>query len=81
MKQAALTFLFALLGTVIALFGYDRLVVVPREKANAEQIAAAAKLDLASARAQANEISEDLEKSVRKTLTDAQSMVPICVEQ
>ncbi len=81
MKQAALTFLFALLGTVIALFGYDRLVVVPREKANAEQIAAAAKLDLASARAQANEISEDLDKSVRKTLTDAQSMVPICVEQ
>ena len=73
MRQAALTFVFALLGTAIALFGYDRLIVVPREKANTEQIAAATKLDLASARAQANEISEDLDKSVRKTVTDART--------
>ncbi len=73
MKQAAVIFLAVLFATVIALFGYDHFVVVPREKANAEQIAAAAKVDLASARAQANQISEDLDKSVRKTVTDAQA--------
>ena len=73
MKQALVTFLSALLGMAIALLGYDRLIVIPRAKINAEQIAAAAKLDLASARAQANQITEELDTSVRKSVADAQA--------
>jgi hypothetical protein len=65
MKNFAITFFAAVLGLLLALFVYDRLVLAPRI---AEATAAPA---LGEARNEAKAISDELDASVKKTVEGA----------
>jgi len=74
MKNFATTLFAALIGVLIALFAYDRLVLAPRTAALAAQVskaAAAEKVDLDAARNEAKAIAEDLDASVKRSVDGA----------
>lgn len=79
MKQFALTLVAVLIGGFLALLGYDRFVVKPREaattaKAEAEALVsahAAAQLDLGKARSEARAVAAEVEASVQRSVDNA----------
>lgn len=78
MKQFILTLVAVLIGGSIALLGYDRFVVGPREAATAKAEAAAlaaaqaaAQPDLGRARAEAREVAAEVEASVQRSVDNA----------
>lgn len=80
MKQFALTLVAVLIGGFLALLGYDRFIVQPREAAEASRVdkaaqAAAAPIDMGKARAEAREVAAEVEASVQRSVDSArQSM-------
>jgi hypothetical protein len=78
MKQFILTLVAVLIGGFIALLGYDRFVVAPREaaagKAEAAALAeaqAASQLDLGKARTEAQAVAAEVEASVQRSVDNA----------
>ena len=67
MKNFTLTFLAVFIAIGLALFGYDQLIVKPRELKQAE----AEKVDLSSAKSQAQEIANQFDQSVKETIGNA----------
>jgi Pilin (bacterial filament) len=79
MKQFLLTLVAVLIGGFLALLGYDRFVVKPREaaattRAQAEALVAAhatAQLDLGKARSEARAVAAEVEASVQRSVENA----------
>ncbi len=78
MKQFVITLIAVLVGGFLALLGYDRFIVQPREAAavNAEaaakvQTPADAQVDLTQARAQAQQVAAEVEASVQRSVQGA----------
>lgn len=78
MKQFILTLVAVLVGGFIALLGYDRFVVEPREAAAAKAEAAAlaeaqmkSPLDLSRARNEAKAVAAEVEASVQRSVESA----------
>lgn len=79
MKQFVLTLVAVLIGGSLALLGYDRFIVKPREaaaaaKAQAEALVAAhatAQLDLGKARSEARAVAAEVEASVQRSVENA----------
>ena len=67
MKQFFITVFAVLVGGFIALLGYDRLVVEPREA----KVRAAEQVDLGKARSDAKQIADDVESSVQRSVDSA----------
>lgn len=81
MKQFVITLIAVLVGGFLALLGYDRLVVQPRQAAAAKAVAPPdAKVDLQQARTEAKQVADEVEASVQRsvqgarTAMDAQAM-------
>lgn len=81
MKQFVITLIAVLVGGFLALLGYDRLVVQPREAAAAKAAAPQeARIDLQQARTEAKQVADEVEASVQRsvqgarTAMDAQAM-------
>lgn len=66
MKQFAITFAAVLLAVMLGLFAYDHFVLQPREQAQAEAI----KVNLGDAKAQAQDIADNLDAAVKKSVGD-----------
>jgi len=71
MKNFAITLFAVLIGALIALFAYDRLVLAPRAAELAAQSAKAEKVDLDAARNEAKAIAADLDASVKRSVEGA----------
>jgi Pilin (bacterial filament) len=79
MKQFVLTLTAVLIGGFLALLGYDRFIVQPREAAAAKAVAAAkaqtppanAQVDLGRARAEAQQVADEVEASVQRSVDGA----------
>jgi len=78
MKQFILTLVAVLIGGFMALMGYDRFVVEPREAATAKAEAAAlaeaqakSQPDLRRARTEAKEVAAEVEASVQRSVDNA----------
>lgn len=76
MKHFILTLVAVLIGGFLALLGYDRFVVKPREAAAAKAEAlvaahAAAQLDLGKARSEARAVATEVEASVQRSVDNA----------
>jgi len=72
MKNFAITLFAVLIGALIALFAYDRLVLAPRAAELAAQSAKTEKVDLDAARNEARAIAADLDASVKRSVDGAQ---------
>lgn len=72
MKNFAITLFAPLLGVLISLFAYDRIVLAPRAAALAAQAAQTEKVNLDAARSEARAIADDLDASVKRSVGDAQ---------
>ena len=78
MKQFLLTLAAVLVGGFLALLGYDRFVVQPRETAEAAQVqktpdASAVPIDMGKARAEAREVAAEVEASVQRSVDNARA--------
>ncbi len=74
MKQFILTLIAVLVGGFLALLGYDRLVVQPREAAAAKAVALPdAKVDLQQARTEAKQVADEVEASVQRSVQGART--------
>jgi hypothetical protein len=78
MKQFLLTLAAVLVGGFLALLGYDRFVVQPRETAEAKRVEtvappAATPVDLGKARADAREVAAEVEASVQRSVDNARA--------
>lgn len=77
MKQFLLTLAAVLVGGFLALLGYDRFVVQPREAAEAKRVEtvaqAATPVDLGKARAEAREVAAEVEASVQRSVENARA--------
>ena len=77
MKQFLLTLAAVLVGGFLALLGYDRFVVQPREAAEAKRVEAVAQaatpVDLGKARAEAREVAAEVEASVQRSVENARA--------
>lgn len=78
MKQFLLTLAAVLVGGFLALLGYDRLIVQPRESAEAARMqkaqdAAAVPVDMGKARAEAREVAAEVEASVQRSVDNARA--------
>lgn len=74
MKQFLLTLVAVLIGGFLALLGYDRFIVQPRQAERADpagDAAAAAQVDLGKARAEAREVAAEVEASVQRSVDSA----------
>ncbi|MBL8261980.1 MAG: pilin [Xanthomonadaceae bacterium] len=77
MKQFLLTLAAVLVGGFLALLGYDRFVVQPRESAVAKPVdkatdaAPAVPVDMGKARAEAREVAAEVEASVQRSVDNA----------
>lgn len=79
MKQFVLTLTAVLIGGFLALLGYDRFIVQPREAAAAKAEAAAkaqtppanAQVDLGRARTEAQQVAAEVEASVQRSVEGA----------
>lgn len=78
MKQFILTLLAVLIGGFIALLGYDRFVVEPRQAAAAKveaaalaEVQATSQPDLSRARTEAKEVADEVEASVQRSVDSA----------
>jgi Pilin (bacterial filament) len=79
MKQFVLTMTAVLIGGFLALLGYDRFIVQPREAAAAKAVAAAkaqtppvnAQVDLGRARTEAQQVAAEVEASVQRSVEGA----------
>jgi hypothetical protein len=78
MKQFLITLVAVLVGGFLALLGYDRFIVKPREDAAARaeaaaraQAAADAKVDLDRTRSDARQVAEEVEASVKRSVDGA----------
>ena len=71
MKHFATTLAAALVGVLIALLLYDRLVVQPRDAAHAGALAKATEINLAKARVEADAITANLDASVERSVNGA----------
>ncbi|MEQ1511463.1 MAG: pilin [Lysobacteraceae bacterium] len=79
MKQFVISLIAVLIGGFLALLGYDRFIVQPREAAAAKAEAAAkaqaspanAQVDLGRARAEAQQVADEVEASVRRSVDGA----------
>jgi hypothetical protein len=79
MKQFVLTLIAVLIGGFLALLGYDRFIVQPREAAATKAEAAAKaqtappnpQLDLGRARAEAQQVADEVEASVQRSVDGA----------
>lgn len=69
MKTFLQTFLAVLVAAGLALFVYDRFVLAPR----LDEAGKAAQVNLADARAQAQDIASELDASVERSVADAKS--------
>ncbi|MBN8212022.1 MAG: pilin [Xanthomonadales bacterium] len=79
MKQFVLTLIAVLIGGFLALLGYDRFIVQPREAAATKAEAAAKaqtapanpQVDLGRARAEAQQVADEVEASVQRSVDGA----------
>ncbi len=72
MKQFILTLIAVLIGGFLALLGYDRFIVQPREAAaKAPTSAANPQVDLGRARAEAQQVAAEVEASVQRSVEGA----------
>lgn len=72
MKQFILTLIAVLIGGFLALLGYDRFIVQPREAAAAmTEASAGAQVDLGRARAEAQQVAAEVEASVQRSVDGA----------
>ena len=71
MKQFAITMVAALVGVLMALLLYDRLVVQPRDATRTVAIAKATEINLAKAHAEADSIAANLDASVQRSVRGA----------
>ncbi|NOT89600.1 MAG: hypothetical protein HOP03_15680 [Lysobacter sp.] len=77
MKQFVITLIAVLVGGFLALLGYDRFIVQPREAAAAEAAAKAQagpanpQVDLGRARAEAQQVAAEVEASVQRSVDGA----------
>ena len=72
MKQFILTLVAALIGGFLALLGYDRFIVQPREAAAIKAKAPAnAQVDLGRARTEAQQVAAEVEASVQRSVEGA----------
>jgi hypothetical protein len=67
MKQFAITFSAVLLAAALALFAYDHFVVKPRAALQAEVV----QVDLSKAKIEAQDIADNLDAAVTKTISNA----------
>jgi hypothetical protein len=77
MKQFLLTLAAVLVGGFLALLGYDRFIVQPRETAEAKRVETvtqpATPVDLGKARADAREVAAEVEASVQRSVDNARA--------
>lgn len=78
MKQFLLTLAAVLVGGFLALLGYDRLIVQPRETGEAKRAekvadATAVPIDMGKARAEAREVAAEVEASVQRSVDNARA--------
>lgn len=74
MKQFVITLIAVLVGGFLALLGYDRLVVQPREAAAAKAVAPPdTKVDLQQARTEAKQVADEVEASVQRSVQGART--------
>jgi type IV pilus assembly protein PilA len=71
MRHFAITLAAAVLGMLIALLLYDRLVVQPRDAARADAIAKATEINLAKAHSEADTIAANLDAQVQRSVSSA----------
>lgn len=78
MKQFLLTLAAVLVGGFLALLGYDRFIVQPREAGEAKRVettaeTAAVPIDMGKARADAREVAAEVEASVQRSVDNARA--------
>ena len=73
MKHFATTVAAALVGVLIALLLYDRLVAQPRDAARADALAKATEINLAKAHVEADAITAKLDASVERSVSGARA--------
>lgn len=78
MKQFLLTLAAVLVGGFLALLGYDRFIVQPREAGEATRAqkaadAASVPIDMGKARAEAREVAAEVEASVQRSVDNARA--------
>ncbi len=73
MKQFLLTLAAVLIGGFLALLGYDRFIVQPRqaEGGTGADAASTAQIDMGKARAEAREVAAEVEASVQRSVENA----------
>ena len=71
MRHFAIALAAAVIGMLIALLLYDRLVVQPRDAARADAIAKATEINLAKAHSEADTIAANLDAQVQRSVSSA----------
>lgn len=76
MKQFLFTLAAVLIGGFLALLGYDRFIVQPRQAERSDigtEATTAAQINLGKARAEAREVADEVEASVQRSVDNARA--------